>query len=127
MLPRTYINPPGHWVTDPPLPYSQAVRCGEMLFTTGQMALDNTLKVIAPGDLNGQIDAAIKDLISVLDAGGISPSDLVQMRAFYVDEPAATFESVANQIAKALGPLAGPGACAHRGTRTGDDVTRPAF
>ena len=96
MLPRTYINPSGHWVTDPPLPYSQAVRCGEMLFTTGQMALDNTLKVIAPGDLNGQIDAAIKDLIGVLDAGGMSASDLVQMRAFYVDEPAATFESVAN-------------------------------
>ena len=109
MLPRTYINPPGHWVTDPPLPYSQAVRCGEMLFTTGQMALDNTLKVIASGDLNGQIDAAINDLIGVLDAAGMSPSDLVQMRAFYVDEPAATFESVANQIAKALGPLAGPG------------------
>ena len=38
MLPRAYINPPGHWVTDPPLPYSQAVRCGEMLFTTGQIA-----------------------------------------------------------------------------------------
>ena len=118
MLPRTYINPPGHWLTDPPLPYSQAVRCGEMLFTTGQMALDNTLKVIAPGDLNGQIDAAMADLCDVLDAGGMAPSDLVQMRAFYVDEPAATFESVANEIAKALGPLAGPGPASRQpGTR----------
>ncbi len=109
MLPRAYINPPDHWLTEPALPYSQAVRCGELLFITGQVALDNKRQVIAPGDLPGQISGALGDLCAVLDAADMTPSDLVQLRAFYVDEPAASHESVATQMAHALGPLAGPG------------------
>ena len=53
VLPRTHINPPGHWVTEPKLNYSQAVRCGELIYTTGQVALDTNLTVIAATDLPG--------------------------------------------------------------------------
>ena len=61
VLPRTHINPPGHWVTEPKQPYSQAVRCGELIFTTGQVALDTDLTVIAATDSRGQIRAAVDD------------------------------------------------------------------
>ena len=62
MLPRTHINPEDHWVAEPDLPYSQAVRCGEMIFVTGQVDFDRDWNVSCPGDLSGQAAAAVNAL-----------------------------------------------------------------
>lgn len=109
MLPRTFINPVDHWVTEPRLPYSQAVRCGDMLVTTGQVALNRDLSVIAPGDLQGQVKAAMKDLAGVLVEAGMTASDLVQLRAFYVQDGSVDEDAVADLIGQCLGALDGPG------------------
>ena len=53
MLPRTYINPPDHWVTDPPLPYSQAVRCGEGFRFSG-LDVDADLVLFATATREGK-------------------------------------------------------------------------
>lgn len=109
MLPRTFINPEDHWVTEPRLPYSQAVRCGDLLLITGQCALNRDLSIIAPGDLKGQVKAAITDLIRVLSEAGAMPSDLVQLRAFYVQDGTADEDATAALIGSCLGELDGPG------------------
>ncbi len=109
MLPRNFINPKDHWVTDPVLPYSQAVRCGNMLFVTGQVDLDRALEITCPGDLEGQTRAAMNDLAGVLHAAGMSPSDLVQLRGFYVQDGTVDENSLAVLIGKCLGILDGPG------------------
>jgi len=109
MLPRTFINPPEHWVTEPRLPYSQAVRCGDMLLISGQVALNNDRSVIAPNDLVGQVKAAMADLLSVLDAASMTASDLVQIRAFYVTESNTDEDAVVSLIGGCLGDVIGPG------------------
>ncbi len=109
MLPRSFINPDDHWITEPRLPYSQAVRCGDMLFITGQVALDGSLAVVAPGDLKGQAGAAIADLISVLAAADMTPSDLVQLRVFYRQDGDVDEDVLAGHIGGGLGELSGPG------------------
>jgi len=73
------------------------------------VALDKALQVIAPDNLPGQISAAMGDLCNVLGAADMTPSDLVQLRAFYVDESTASSETVAKQMAHAMEPLSGPG------------------
>ena len=109
MLPRTHINPPSHWVTEPKLPYSQAVRCGELIFTTGQVALDANLTVIAATDLRGQIHAAVDDLCGVLDAADTKPTDLVQLRAFYIPTNTLTSDEIMEWIGQCLGFLGAAG------------------
>ena len=109
MLPRTHINPPSHWVTEPKLPYSQAVRCGELIFTTGQVALDTNLTVIAATDLRGQIHAAVDDLCGVLDAADTKPADLVHLRAFYIPTNALTSDEIMQWIGQCLGFLGAAG------------------
>lgn len=109
MLPRTFINPADHWVTEPRMPYSQAVRCGDMLVTTGQVALNRDLSIIASGDLEGQVKAAMQDLSSVLTEAGMTVSDLAQLRAFYVQDGSVDEDAIATLIGQCLGDLDGPG------------------
>ncbi len=109
MLPRTFINPDDHWVTEPRLPYSQGIRCGKMFFTTGQCAINKDLSIIAPGDMMGQARASMADLAGVLNAGGLEMADLVQMRVFYVQDGSIDEDALAGCIGESLSDLDGPG------------------
>lgn len=109
MLPRIFVNPADHWITDPPLPYSQAVRCGNMIFVTGQVDLDRSLTITCPGDLEGQVCAAVGDLVSVLEEAKSSTSDLVHLRAFYIQDGTVDEDSLVILIGERLGVMRGPG------------------
>ena len=109
MLPRTFINPTEHWVTKPSLPYSQAVRCGQMLFLTGQVDLDQNLHVTAPDDLIGQTKNTMRQLRDVLAAARMNFSDLVQMRVFYVQDGNVNEDDLIYVLGTCLGPFDGFG------------------
>jgi enamine deaminase RidA (YjgF/YER057c/UK114 family) len=109
MLPRKYINPADHWVADPDLPYSQAVRCGEMVFVTGQIDLDKDWNVSCPGDLHGQAAAAVKALSGVLQSAGLDLSDLAKLTVFYVTDGSVDEDALCAHLGTCLGGLAGPG------------------
>jgi 2-iminobutanoate/2-iminopropanoate deaminase len=65
-------------------PYSQAVRAGDLLFTSGQIPLrpDGTL---VEGDVRAQTRQAMENLRAVLEAGGSSLSQVLKCTCFLAD------------------------------------------
>lgn len=108
MLPRRFINPPGHWRAGSQ-PYSQAVRCGDFLFVTGQIDLDDKGEITCPSSIEGQTAATVMQLQRVLTAAEMFASDLVQLRVFYVQDGALDEDALTALLGQRLGLLDGPG------------------
>ncbi len=53
-------------------PYSQAIRAGNLLFCSGQIALDSDGNMVGPGDVETQTRQVLDNLAAVLGAGGAS-------------------------------------------------------
>jgi 2-iminobutanoate/2-iminopropanoate deaminase len=65
-------------------PYSQAIRAGDLLFTSGQIPLkpDGGLET---GDIRAQTRQVLRNLKAVLEAGGSSLSQVVKCTCFLAD------------------------------------------
>ena len=63
-------------------PYSQAVRMGEWLFCSGQIAIDPKDGQIHASDVEGQTRQVMENLKAVLVAGGASCSSVVKTTIF---------------------------------------------
>ena len=65
-------------------PYAQAVRVGELLFTSGQIPLrpDGSLE---SGDIRAQTRQVLENLRAVLEAGGSSLPDTLKCTCFLAD------------------------------------------
>ncbi len=59
-------------------PYSQAVRAGELLFLSGQVALDPATMTIVPGGVEPETRQVLANLTAVLAAGGATWDDVVR-------------------------------------------------
>ena len=67
-------------------PYSQAIRAGNMLFCSGQIALDPASgDLVAPDDVRAQTRRVMDNLTAVLEAGGSSMSRVVKCTIFVTD------------------------------------------
>ncbi len=66
-------------------PYSQAVRAGQLLFVSGQVALDPATGQIVAGDIAAQTRRVFDNLGAVLKAGGRSFADVVRTTVFLAD------------------------------------------
>jgi 2-iminobutanoate/2-iminopropanoate deaminase len=66
-------------------PYSQAVRAGNFLFLSGQIALDPKSGIIVGDDIEAQTKQVISNIKSVLSATGLSLSDIVKTTVFLKD------------------------------------------
>jgi 2-iminobutanoate/2-iminopropanoate deaminase len=66
-------------------PYSQAIRAGEFLFCSGQIALDPALGKLVDGDVSAQARQVVRNVAAVLTAAGASLSDVVKTTIFLVD------------------------------------------
>lgn len=66
-------------------PYSQAVRAGDLLFASGQIALDPTSGTIVPGGVEAETRQVLANLTAVLTAGGASWADVVRTTIFLTD------------------------------------------
>jgi 2-iminobutanoate/2-iminopropanoate deaminase len=67
-------------------PYSQAIRAGNLLFCSGQVALDPaTGELVAPGDVAAQTRRVLDNLEAVLAAGGASWDSVVKVTIFLAD------------------------------------------
>src|SRR5665811_886457 len=51
-------------------PYSQAVRCGRLLFVSGQIPLDPATGSMVAGGIVEQTDRVLRNLAAVIEAGG---------------------------------------------------------
>jgi 2-iminobutanoate/2-iminopropanoate deaminase len=63
-------------------PYSQAVRIGGFLYTSGQVALDPASGVVVAGGVAEQTVRVIENLKAVLAAGGASLAQVVKTTVF---------------------------------------------
>ncbi len=66
-------------------PYSQAVKHGNMLFTSGQIPLDPVSGEIVDGDITVQTTRVLDNLVAVLKAGGASVDKVVKTTCFLND------------------------------------------
>ena len=63
-------------------PYSQAVKLGEFIFASGQIAIDPTSGEIVQGDIKDQTRQVLKNLKAVLNAAGSSLERVVKATVF---------------------------------------------
>ena len=63
--------------------YSQAVKAGNLLYVSGQAAVDpKTGKFLAPGDIETQTDLVMKNIEEILKAGGSSLENVIKTSVF---------------------------------------------
>ena len=66
-------------------PYSPAIRAGELLFVSGQIALDPATGQLIGGDVAAQTRCVMDNLGALLNAAGLSFSDVVRTTIFLAD------------------------------------------
>ena len=66
-------------------PYSQGVRAGDLLFCSGQVALDPETGVIVPGGVEQQTHRVMANLKAVLEAGGSGLDHVVRATVYLID------------------------------------------
>jgi 2-iminobutanoate/2-iminopropanoate deaminase len=70
----------------PPVgPFSQAVRAGDMLYLSGQVAQDRTTGRLVEGDVARQAEVILENLDAVLSAAGKTMDDVVRVGVFLTD------------------------------------------
>ncbi|MGU9951393.1 MAG: Rid family detoxifying hydrolase [Gammaproteobacteria bacterium WSBS_2016_MAG_OTU1] len=65
--------------------YSQAVKCGELLFISGQIPLDPQSGEVVEGDAAAQIARVFDNLAAVCQAGGGGLDDIVKLSVYLTD------------------------------------------
>lgn len=66
-------------------PYSQAVRVGPFLFTSGQIPLDPSTGRLVEGDITAQVQRVMHNLQAVLQAAELGFADVVKTTIFVKD------------------------------------------
>lgn len=66
-------------------PYSQAVLCGSMLYTSGQIALSPESGELVGDSIAEQTEQIMKNLSAVLEAAGTSFENVVKTTCFLAD------------------------------------------
>jgi 2-iminobutanoate/2-iminopropanoate deaminase len=63
-------------------PYSQAVRVGDTLFASGQVALDPATGSLIPGGITEQTARVLSNLTAVLQQAGLTMADVVKTTVY---------------------------------------------
>jgi enamine deaminase RidA (YjgF/YER057c/UK114 family) len=91
----------GLW-TGTPYEYSRS-RNG-LVFTAGACPLDDEGRVVAPGDLAGQAEAATANLLAALAEAGATPDALLKTTIFVVAGERRDLVRVWDVVSRHLGP-----------------------
>ena len=88
-------------------PYNQAVRAGNLLFCSGQIALDPATGIlVGEGDVASETRQVLANLEAVLAAAGARPSQVVRTTVFLAD--LADFATVNGLYAEVFGAGVSP-------------------
>jgi 2-iminobutanoate/2-iminopropanoate deaminase len=66
-------------------PYSPAVRAGQLLFVSGQVAIDAATGQLITGDVRAETRRVLDNVGALLAAGGLSFADVVRTTVFLAD------------------------------------------
>ena len=71
---------------DPVGPYNQAIKAGNFVYCSGQIAINpNSNKIDSLGDIKGETTQVLNNLKAVLTAGGASLEDVIKTTIFLTD------------------------------------------
>ena len=63
-------------------PYSQAIVCGDLVYTSGQIALDPASGELVGNDIEAQTHRVLQNLQAVLNSAGASLSSVIKTTVF---------------------------------------------
>src|SRR3954469_1853596 len=63
-------------------PYSQAIKAGGFLFSSGQIAIDPATGQVIEGDVAAQTERVMKNLAAIVKAGGLSMQRVVKTTVY---------------------------------------------
>lgn len=66
-------------------PYSQGVKVGNLLFTSGQIAINPATSQVEVSDIQGQTHQVCKNLCAILEAAGTSADKVIKTTCFLAD------------------------------------------
>jgi 2-iminobutanoate/2-iminopropanoate deaminase len=66
-------------------PYSQAIRLGDMLFCSGQIAIDPKSNEVLKGSVQEQTELVLKNIAALLENQGLNFSNIVKTTIFLTD------------------------------------------
>jgi 2-iminobutanoate/2-iminopropanoate deaminase len=72
-------------VAPPVGPFSHATLAGNLVFLSGQIALDPKTGALVGGDAAAQREQALRNVLAVLEAAGRSLSDVIKASVFLTD------------------------------------------
>ena len=71
---------------DPVGPYNQAIKAGNFIYCSGQIAINpNSKKIDCLGDIKGETTQVLNNLKAVLTASGASLEDVIKTTIFLTD------------------------------------------
>ena len=98
-LPRQYASTPA--LSPLPARFAQALRCGKMIFVSGQSPVDGKGELIRPGDIVGQTNQVMKQVGAALAEFGAGFDDVVKVNRWYAGQgTVADFEPAALACAR---------------------------
>jgi len=77
------LSPPG--IAAPRGPYSPAVRAGDFIFVSGQLAVDPATNQFVPGDIQQETRMTLNNIKRILEGAGASMADAVRVGVFLAD------------------------------------------
>ena len=66
-------------------PYSQAIRIGNLVYTSGQIPIDPATGVFAEGGIKEQTRQSLTNVKAILEEAGLSMSNVVKTTVFMAD------------------------------------------
>ena len=66
-------------------PYSQAIKTGNLLFTSGQIAIVPETSQVEASDIEGQTEQVCKNLSALIEASGTSMEKVIKTTCFLAD------------------------------------------
>ena len=85
-MPKKVLRPKNlEFQPRPTYPYSPGVLAGNMVFTAGQVAWDNTGKLIGLNDLRKQTVQTLANVAAVLKEGGADLKDVIKCNVYLKD------------------------------------------
>ncbi len=66
-------------------PYSQGIKAGQLIFTSGQLPMDPTTGELVGGGMEEQAERALENMKAVLESAGASMGGVVKVTVFLKD------------------------------------------
>jgi 2-iminobutanoate/2-iminopropanoate deaminase len=66
-------------------PYEQAIRIGDFLYTSGQIAMDPKTGEMVSGDIEAETDCVLKNLQAILSADGMTFDNVIKTTVYLAD------------------------------------------